>query len=62
MRDFQRDIQKWESQYLTRTGHYKGIELNRFGFPYGFGEYVPIDRRYSAMAEHRWAMACHTGN
>ena len=55
-------IARWEALYLTDCGHYKGVGVHRFGFPYKFGEYVPIDKRYSAMMAHRWAMICHTGN
>lgn len=51
------EIQAWENENLTELGHYKGRMLRGFGFPYRIGEYVPVDKRYSAMAAHRWALA-----
>lgn len=59
---FQEKIDRWESVWLTPEKRYKGPDVRYLGFSYNFGEYIPVDRRYSAMLEHNWAIACHTGN
>ena len=45
----------WEEKHLLSTGHYAGPDLSKRGFPYRPGQYVPLDKRYSAMLAHRWA-------
>lgn len=49
-------VGQWCRQNLTPFGAYVGMDLRSEGFPYARGEYVPVDRRYSAMLAHRYAM------
>jgi hypothetical protein len=56
-RDLVEDIREWEAANLDAHGRYIGRDLAAFGFPHPRGEWVPIDRRYSAMAAHRYAVA-----
>jgi hypothetical protein len=53
---FQREIACWSSLYLDQLGNYCGPDLREFGFPYTQGEWVPVDRRWSAMTEHKHAL------
>lgn len=49
-------VGQWCQQNLTPFGAYVGMDLRSEGFPYARGEYVPVDKRYSAMLSHRRAM------
>lgn len=58
--NWREEVAAWEAKYLDpATGRYTGHEFGRFGFTYSPGEYVPINKRYSAMNEHSWAVACY---
>lgn len=48
-------IAAWERKNL-RNGRYCGSALRCDGFTYDRGEYVPVDKRHSAMLEHEWAL------
>ncbi|MCC6155696.1 MAG: hypothetical protein IT367_18140 [Candidatus Hydrogenedentes bacterium] len=48
-------IQAFENAYLDQSNRYRGTDLRNFGFPYAPGDYIPVDARYSAMAEHSQA-------
>lgn len=54
--NFQEQVRKWENANLNGLGKYIGIPLKYF--PYKRGEYIPIDKRYSAMCAWRYL----TGN
>lgn len=49
--NFQEQIKNFERWNLDTTGHYKGLDLTKFGFPYRPGNYIPIDERYSAYCQ-----------
>jgi len=45
------DLAIWEAVNLDAHDRYMGRNLSRWGFKYQWGDYIPIDCRYSAMAE-----------
>lgn len=51
MEKYQEQIKLFERWNLDKTGHYIGADLTKYGFPYQPGNYVPIDKRYSATCE-----------
>lgn len=51
----QREVADWERLFLS-SGNYRGPNLTEYGFPYLPGEYVPVDKRWSAMTEHKHAL------
>ena len=53
---WRKQIDSFERWYLDPTGRYVGIDLQRYGFPYAPGEWVPIDKRYSATLQWNYAM------
>jgi len=55
MADF--EVTEWETRYLNTCGRYRSPEIE--GFPYRYGQWVPVNERYSAMLEHRWALRAH---
>lgn len=53
--DWKRQLSQWEACTLDGTGRWIAGDWTMYGFPYAPGDWVPIDRRYSAMLAHRWA-------
>jgi len=52
----QEKIKNFEQWNLDKTGHYKGSNLTKYGFPYLPGEYIPTDKRYSAFSQLSYAL------
>lgn len=48
----------WQETELTALGRYRGAVL--LGFYYSYGEYIPVDKRYSAWLEWSWAHRADT--
>ena len=46
-------LQDWQKRHIDHRGRYVGEELS--GYRYRPGNYVPVDARYSAMLEWRYA-------
>jgi hypothetical protein len=49
------EVANFERYQLDLAGNYIGGDLRRFGFYYRLGEWVPVDKRYSAACEWHWA-------
>ena len=52
--DTMREVDAWQQQNLSPFGRYVGMTMQ--GFPYARGEYVPVEKRHTAMLEHRVAL------
>ncbi len=57
-KSYQNRIKSWERRYIDSSGHYKGPNLQRMS--YAPGDYVPVNKRYSAMSEFRYALSGRT--
>ena len=60
-------VKDWERDNLSHYGQYKGPDLTEYGFAYKRGDYVPVDKRYSAYtswshAQNAWGMAVRRKN
>lgn len=56
MKDFQKQIEEWERVNLNSLGKYTGVPLRYYA--YERGEYIPVEKRYSAMLAWKYL----TGN
>lgn len=52
--EFSLKVATWEQNYLI-AGRYVGEDITHLDFPWEPGEYVPINKRRTAMLMHTWA-------
>jgi len=54
----QETIAKFERLHVADGGHYIGPDWRKLFYgpdwPYAYGQYIPVDKRYSAAASYNW--------
>ena len=52
------DIKKFQRNHINALGQYVGPSWAKLfigsDWPYDYGDYIPIDKRYSAAASFQW--------